>query len=86
MQIRSQVAADAVRVAPAVAGSVAAWTFAGHTWADISAFLSAIYVLIMILENLWRKLLRPALARRGYIEQRRHRVTDPVDPADEAGA
>jgi hypothetical protein len=45
-----------------------AWALIGITsWAELGAFLGAIYSALLICEWLWKKAVKPMLIARGYI-------------------
>ena len=56
---------------PVVKGvSVAAAGIGALSWPDIAAILASIYTLVLMGEWAWKKVLRPYLARCGWIERR----------------
>ena len=53
------------------------WAAVGYTsWADVAAFLAAIYSLLLIGEWLWKKIGRPFCERHGWIAARLRRKGD----------
>ncbi len=45
------------------------WAAVGITsWADFAAFMAAVYSLLLVAEFVWKKLARPFLEWRGWIE------------------
>ena len=48
---------------------ISAWALIGITsWADFAAFLGAVYTSLLILEWLWKKVLRPIAVSKGWIK------------------
>lgn len=45
-------------------------------WAQIASMLAALYTLLLIVEWLWRKLLRPVAEARGWVKRRKRRASD----------
>lgn len=59
---------------------VAVWAAVGITsWADVAAFLAAIYSMILIGEWCWKKILRPFAERRGWVQRKARRADDRPD-------
>lgn len=66
----SSVAAPGVKL-------VTAWAAVGITsWAEAASALAALYTIILIGEWLWKKLVRPFLERRGWIQRLARRRED----------
>ena len=56
---------------------VSVWAAVSFTsWADVAAFLAAVYSLLLIGEWLWKKIGRPFCERRGWIAARLRRKGD----------
>lgn len=62
--------------APAVK-AVSAWVAVGFTsWADVAAFLAAVYSFILILEWIWKKFGRPFAESKGWVKRKKRRADD----------
>lgn len=57
-----------------VAKATSAFAAAGLTWSEWAAILAAFYTLLLITEWWWKKLWRPLLERKGWIEKKRYRT------------
>ena len=66
-------------VAHPAAKVITVWAAVGFTsWADVAAFLAAVYSLILILEWVWKKFGRPFAENRGWLKRRiNRRKSDP---------
>lgn len=59
---------------------ISVWAAVGFTsWADVAAFLAAIYSLLLIGEWLWKKLGRPFCEMHGWLKRKQRRVSDRTD-------
>lgn len=64
-------------VAAPIAKVATAWAAVGFTsWADVASFLAALYTLLLILEWIWKKWVRPFCEDRGYFKRRSRRKED----------
>ena len=53
------------------------WALVGITsWADLAAALAAFYSLLLIVEWLWKKVLRPCAEARGWLKRPLRRISD----------
>ena len=56
-------------IAAPVAKAATAWAVVGITsWAEFASFLAAVYSAILISEWCWKRFLRAALVKRGWIK------------------
>jgi uncharacterized protein HemY len=56
---------------------VTVWAMVGITsWADVAAFLAAVYSALLILEWLWKKFLRTFCEQRGWLRLKNRRRDD----------
>ena len=56
---------------------VSMWALVGITsWTDLAAALAAFYSLLLIIEWLWKKCLRPFAESRGWLERMKRRASD----------
>lgn len=46
------------------------------TWADVAAFLAAVYSAVLLLEWLWKRVGRPFAERRGWVARLKRRSYD----------
>lgn len=61
---------------------VSVWAAVGFTsWADVAAFLAALYSALLIGEWLWKRIFRPFGERRGWLKARLRRKNDTSDTA-----
>lgn len=42
----------------------------GMTWGEVASMLAALYTLCLLIEWLWKRILKPAAQRRGWIAGR----------------
>lgn len=64
-------------VAHPVVKVVSVWVAVGITsWADLAAFLAALYSFMLICEWLWKKLGRPFFEARGWLKRKKRRADD----------
>lgn len=72
MNDNQQITAPGVKI-------ITAWTAVGITsWSDAAAALAALYTLLLILEWMWKKMLRPFLESRGLMIRPKRRKDDPT--------
>jgi hypothetical protein len=63
----------------------AAWAAVGaSSWSDVASMLASILSFLLILEWLWKKLLRGFCERRGWVEPKRNRRAEDSKPKDTA--
>lgn len=61
-----------------------AWVAIGVTsWADFASLLAAFYTLLLISEWFWKKILKPALIKYGYLPVPARRADDHAEAADD---
>lgn len=54
-----------------------AWAAVGITsWADFASALACLYTIILIIEWLWKKAIRPFCENRGWIKRKQRRRDD----------
>ena len=70
MEQHSSVASPGVKI-------LTAWAAVGITsWAEAASFLAALYTLLLILEWLWKRLVRGFCERRGWVVPKLRRKED----------
>lgn len=54
-------------------------------WTQLASMLAALYTALLIVEWIWRRLLRPLAEDRGWVKRRRRRASDRDGDESERG-
>ena len=77
MQEQFRLIADSDSGPGALTRIASLWGLIGITsWGDFAAFVAGIYSLLLVGEFLWKKAVRPALERLGWMPRRKRRRDD----------
>jgi len=76
---------DTIKHPVAKAASAGVVFLGGMTWGEVASMLATIYTACLIIEWLWKRLLKPAAQARGWIAGKRREFLDstgaaPLDP------
>lgn len=67
---------------PAIKGaSVGAALVGGLTWGELASMLAALYTGCLLIEWLWKRVLKPLAQRRGWLAGPRRQFLDSTGPA-----